>query len=327
MKYEVFLQAVKDDLEKRLGSDYQITLCAIPKNNGIIRDGVSICRMQEEIAPTIYLNDFFCRAEEGQPLTDVLDSIYHLYLSNPGLPYLDSRALSSYQEIKSRIVYKLINIQANLPLLKKLPYIPFHDMAMVCYLLMEQKEHGYMTALVHKEHLKTWRVREKELFTAAIQNTPTLLPPIIQPMNEMLKQLAQDAFGESFQGESLDELLETANERRMQQNPMFPDLYVLTNSAGVNGAACMAYPYVIKNFADRIGQDLIILPSSIHEVLLVADYGNYNYDELSALVKNINDSEVPAEDQLSNQIYCYSRENDAITIASHGPVLSGTRNP
>lgn len=326
MNYESFLQTVKEDLDKRLGTDYQITLRAIPKNNGIIRDGVSICRKRDEIAPTIYLNEFYIRMEEGQPLSDVLDSIYHLYLSNPGLPYLDSRALSSYQEIKDRVVYKLINIQANLPLLKKLPHIPFHDMAMVCYLLMEQKDHGYMTALVHKEHLKTWRIREKELFTAAIQNTPQLLPPMIQPMSEMLKRLAQDAFGESCEEEALDALLEAAEEHRMQQNPMFPDLYVLTNTAGVNGAACMAYPYVIKNFAERLEQDLIILPSSIHEVLLVADSGSYDYNELSCLVKDINDSEVPVEDQLSNQIYRYSRENDTITIASRGPVLNGTEN-
>lgn len=326
MNYESFLQTVKGDLEKRLGMDYQVALRAIPKNNGIIRDGVSICRKQEEIAPTIYLNDFFIRLEEGQPLPDVLDSIYHLYLSNPGLPYLDSSALSSYQEVKNRIVYKLINIQANLPLLKKLPYIPFHDMAMVCYLLMEQKEHGYMTALVHKEHLKTWRIREKELFTTAIQNTPLLLPPTLRPMSEMLKQLAQDVFGDSCQEESLEAMLEAAEEHRMQQNPMFPDLYVLTNSAGVNGAACMAYPHVIKNFADRLEQDLIILPSSIHEVLLVTDSGNYDYNELSCLVKDINDSEVPTEDQLSNQIYRYSREDDVITIVSHGPVLSGTES-
>ncbi len=326
MNYESFLLAVKEDLGTRLGSDYQITLRAIPKNNGVFRDGVSICRKGEEIAPTIYLNEFYSRLEEGQTLAEIQDSIYYLYLSNPSLPYLDSRALSSYQMVKDRIVYKLVNIQANLSLLKRLPHIPFHDMAMVCYLLIEQKDHGYMTALVHKEHLKTWHIREKELFTTAIHNTPRLLPSTIQPMSEMLKHLAQDTLGESCQDESLDALIEAAEERRMQQNPMFPDLYVLTNTAGVNGAACMAYPYTIKNFADRLEQDLLILPSSIHEVLLVTDSGNYDYNELSCLVRDINNSEVPAEDQLSNQIYRYNREDDTITIVSHGPVLSGTGN-
>ena len=86
----------------------------------------------------------------------------------------------------------------------------------------------------------------------------------------------------------------------------------------------MAYPDVIKNFADRLEQDLIILPSSIHEVLIVADSNTYNYEDMSRLVKDINDSEVPVEDRLSNQIYRYSREQNQITVVSHGPVLTGT---
>ena len=88
----------------------------------------------------------------------------------------------------------------------------------------------------------------------------------------------------------------------------------------------MLYPDEIKNFADRLGQDIIILPSSIHEVLLVADSGNYDFEDMSRLVKEINDTEVPPEDRLSNQIYRYSREDGRITIVSHGAALAETEN-
>lgn len=327
MDYELFLQLIKEDLEKRLGDDYLVTLRSIPKNNGVVRDGISVCRKDDQVAPTIYLNDFFQEMENGRPLSDIFDTVYQLYQENPGLPYLDSRVLASYQDIKDRIVYKLINTQANRTMLDYLPHIPFHDMSMVCYLLMEQREQGYVTALIHKEHVQTWKIQEKELFSAALENTPKLLPPVIQPMSDVLRQLAKEALGENYQEETLDALLEGADRQRMENHPIFPTLYVLSNPVGVNGAACMTYPQVIRDFARQLNQDILILPSSIHEVLLVADCENYNYEDMSLLVKDINETEVSVEDRLSNQIYRYHRDIDRIKMVSHAPALSQTANP
>lgn len=327
MDYELFLQAVCEGLKNRLGDDYLITLRSIPKNNGVIRDGISVCRRDDQVAPTIYLNDFYQEMKDGRPIEEIFDSVYQLYLDNPGLPYLDSRVFSSYQEIKSRIVYKLINTQANQAMLDYLPHIPFHDMSMVCYLLMEQRDEGYVTALIHKDHVQAWKIQEKEIFLTALENTPKLLPPTIQPMSDVLKQLAKEALGENYREETLDALLEEADKQRMERQPVFPTIYVLSNPVGVNGAACMTYPHVIEDFSRQLNQDILILPSSIHEVLLVADSGNYDYEDMSLLVKDINDTEVSVEDRLSNQIYCYHRDTRQIRMVSHAPALSRTANP
>ena len=132
MEYELFLQSVRKNLEIQLGPDYTITLRSIPKNNGIVWDGVSICRKNEEVSPTIYLNEFYKELKNGMSVSEICDSIYRLYISNPGLPYLDSRVLASYQEVKDHIVYKLINTQANSAFLKRLPHMEFQDMSLVC---------------------------------------------------------------------------------------------------------------------------------------------------------------------------------------------------
>ncbi len=323
MEYELFLQSVREDLGDRLGPDYTVTLRSIPKNNGIIWDGVSICRKEEEISPTIYLNEFYQEMKNGLSVSEICDSIYRLYLTNPGLPYLDSRVLSSYQEIKDHIVYKLVNTRANAAFLTHLPHWEFQDMSLICYLLMEQRVHGYVTALIHQDHLKSWGISQNELMRSALANTPRLLPPVIRPMSDVLKQLAREAMGDEYDETAVDSLLEAADEQRMERNPVFPTLYVLSNPAGVNGAACMLYPGEIRKFAAHLNQDLVILPSSIHEVLLVADSGNYDFDDMSRLVQNINETEVPPEDRLSNQIYRYSRKDDQIVIVSHGADLPG----
>ncbi len=109
MCYEFFLQIVKDDLEKRLGDGYQLALRSIPKNNGIVRDGISISKAGETVAPTIYLNDFYQELLDGEPLSKICDRICQIYQENPSLPYLDSQAFISYERIHDRIVYKLIN--------------------------------------------------------------------------------------------------------------------------------------------------------------------------------------------------------------------------
>ena len=91
MDYALFLQLVTKGLEQRLGEDYIVTLRSIPKNNGVTRDGISVCHKHDQVAPTIYLNDFYQEMKNGRPMEDIFDMIYQLYLENPGLPYLDSR--------------------------------------------------------------------------------------------------------------------------------------------------------------------------------------------------------------------------------------------
>ena len=61
--------------------------------------------------------------------------------------------------------------------------------------------------------------------------------------------------------------------------------------------------------------DLVILPSSIHEVLLIPYEPNISFQELTNMVSHINRAEVPIEDRLSDQVYLYSRNLDSVVIA------------
>ena len=112
-------------------------------------------------------------------------------------------------------------------------------------------------------------------------------------------------------------ILEDAAGNFAASDPSFTaPFYVLTNTSGVNGAVCMLYPNVLKHFSEGIEQDVVILPSSIHEVLLLADEEGISYDELSQMVAQINTSEVLPQDRLSNQVYRYSRKSDSIEVVS-----------
>lgn len=110
-----------------------------------------------------------------------------------------------------------------------------------------------------------------------------------------------------------------------------PALHVLTNRRGIYGASCMLYRDIIKDFADQEEADVIILPSSIHEVLLFPDHLMFDHAFLCRTVQEINREDVPEEDVLSDRIYIFSRETGTIIpsplFSCHRPEPAGTESP
>ena len=174
------------------------------------------------------------------------------------------------------------------------------DLSIVFYLYIQGNDNGIMTAAVSDYHTKTWGITADELYTQSLLNTPRLFPPVISSMACILENLDPE---------------------HLQYNPSLPEtpFYVLTNKNGINGAACVLYKDVIKNFAEGMDRDILILPSSIHEVLLLPDDDQLPYRDLADLVTFINQTEVPAEDRLSNQVYRYSRLKDQFSVVSFSP--------
>ena len=126
--------------------------------------------------------------------------------------------------------------------------------------------------------------------------------------------------------------LETAGSAAAAEIPADgPALHVLTNRRGIYGASCMLYRDIIKDFADQEEADVIILPSSIHEVLLFPDHLMFDHAFLCRTVQEINREDVPEEDVLSDRIYIFSRETGTIIpsplFSCHRPEPAGTESP
>ncbi len=109
-----------------------------------------------------------------------------------------------------------------------------------------------------------------------------------------IKELVEDVTGITVQGE--DDL------------PM----YVLTNKEKRFGATAMLYSERMKELAERFGCDPLILPSSVHEVLLLPDDHCQEYTFYRQMVSEVNRTQVEAEEVLSYNLYRYSRTNAEI---------------
>lgn len=163
-----------------------------------------------------------------------------------------------------------------------------------------------MNALIHNSHMKPWGVGKEELYRLARKNTRILLTPEIKTMKEIMCDILKGHLEEMEMGEMIDELLDLDS----QKSP----LYVLSNKKQINGAGCILYDGCLKDFADSQESDIVILPSSTHEVILVPDDGNLDYGELQKTVGQINESEVPKEYVLLDSIYKYDRGRNQIVM-------------
>ena len=268
------------------------------KNNGIILNGLTVMGENCNISPTIYLNEFYEAYENGiMTLGGVVDEVMDTYDRNKVNQSVDMNRFMKYELVKDKIIYKLVHAEKNSELLADVPHIRLYDLAIVFQCLVAEEAIGNATVLIHNAHLKLWRIDEKELYKDAIANTPYLLPYEITAMQEIIRQLLE-----------LDEDL-PIEEGRL---PM----YVLSNKTRIFGAACILYPNVLKDFANKLESDLYILPSSVHEVILLPASEVENANELEDMVCDINETQLKPEEVLSNSIYYYSRKEDKLCMVS-----------
>lgn len=314
MLYNEFIDSVVNQLQVQLGDSYKLALRPIEKNNGVIMIGLTIGKGKEdEVKPTIYLEPYYEQYLKEHSVEQIVSDIVNLYKGTEVPEHiLNAETLNEFDQIKDRIMFRVINTDANEVLLRDLPHVPYLDLSVVFFLALERSEEGQLTALIRNTHMQKWGVSLLDLQKAAYANTPREYPAQIKNMSDLLHEIVLKNMGEAYSPELIDELL-------------IPDdaapLYVLSNTNGLYGASCMIYRDVLKDFADRVQADLILLPSSVHEVLLTPNLPETSYEALSSMVTSINQQEVSLEEQLSNQVYLFSRKDGKLKIASNGPAI------
>lgn len=306
MVYTEFLTTIQRMLEERLGDGYTLRLLTIPKNNGILLDGLSILPPGTDLAPTVYLNSFYGLYLEGIPMERIVDEIQKLFEDNPPPDCILADQISDFSRIAPKVMMKLVQTRSNQKLLSDVPHIPFMDLSVIFYLSLGRNSYGQMTALIHREHMNLWNTDVATLFRLATVNTPAAFPALIQGMDAVLTELARNNPYSSYDESALEKLLEKSRS--------ISPLYVLSNTTGIYGACCLLYPGILKDFAESLDSDLVIVPSSIHEVLLTPIEEDMTYESLNSMVASINQSDVPAEDRLSDHVYLYHRRPESFSM-------------
>ncbi|MDO5539272.1 MAG: DUF5688 family protein [Eubacteriales bacterium] len=286
MKYEEFMVSVKAATEERLGEDVQVQLHRITKNNSVVLDGMSIRREGNGIAPTIYLNDFYRDYQDGADMSEILDAVEKIYEKSLENASFDGDFYMDFENVRKHLACRIINRERNSELLKKIPHRDFLDLAAVVYYYFENDQMGTGTILVHDSHLKNWQVDAQELLEIARENTRKLLPEEFVSMRQLLEKY------------------HVLSEEDTQENSM----YVLTNKGNWFGAVYMMYDCILEKIGEKLETDFWILPSSIHECIIVPVKISMTKQGLEEMVREINRSEVDEEEFLSDRVYLYQRD-------------------
>ena len=293
-----FTEAVKAELEEYYGDDYLISASEILKNNSTRLQGITVRKITECIAPTVYTNDYHKKYIRGISFEDICGEIHEVLAAGfDNVPENPEILEKDPEKLKKRIVYRLVSREMNEDLLKMVPYRKFVDLAVIYYVFVRVNDDAAGSILITNDYMEKVGLTEKELYRLAKANTPKLFPAEINPMGDVLKKLATNA------GSPLPDELTVLSEYPM---------YILSNSKCTNGAVCLLYPGICREIAELIPDGFFVLPSSIHELIIVPT--DRDSDELLKMVADVNLTQVPPEDILSNNIYRYYPEEAALKL-------------
>ena len=304
---DTFVAVVKEAVEASLGDGYVVSINEVLKNNGTRLTGMTIRTEESNVAPTIYLEGMFERYKAGDAAVPVIVSeIISVYESHKVTMPFDASMVTDFSACQSKICYKLVNADRNRELLADAPHIIVcDDLAVLFYILVSNDGEGTATITVRNNMADLWGVEEDELFKIALLNTQRLFRGSVMSMASVMMDLLSDRMDDEYSSEFFDMVV---------SEDMVP-MYVCSNSQKVNGAGVILYKDLLKQFAEKTGSDFYILPSSIHETLLVPVSDQMEVEALRSMVREVNATQVAPEEVLSDNVYIYRREDDKISLA------------
>lgn len=295
---------------REFGEDYQVRTQEVTKNNGVKMLGIMVTQKNRNISPTIYLEGFYEQYLQGKDLEHVMEEIIGALRKGMPASDIDLSFFSDFEEVKKKICYKLVNAQKNEDTLRNMPFIPYLDLAICFYYPIRDEGIGRGSILIQNSHMEMWKVSVKDLWKAAEKNTKMLNPAECFTMERMMLELV-----------GLLECDEPVGELPSERGiPM----YVLTNHERSFGAAVILYKGYLERIAECIGGNYYLLPSSIHEMILIPkmeDLEEEDEDEhLKWMVEEVNQTAVEAQDLLSDSIYYYDQEQKRLSVKMAIPV-------
>lgn len=284
MNYKMFTDKIVELLQEKMGADCTVTVTEVLKNNNVSLTGIVVMKESDNVSPTIYLEEPYRQYQDGAALQEIVDEIAALYEKHAHNVKLDMDFFRDFSLVKDRIYHKVINFEKNRKLLEDVPYFRWHDLAVIFYYAMEEASFGRATIMLHNTHLDMWGQPAEEVYRIARENMRQNMPELLVPMQKLLEDVAGIRAGE-------------------RDLP----LYVLTNKSRMFGASAMLYSDKIGELATQLDTDLLILPSSVHEVLLLPDDRVQEYGFYREMVREVNTTQVDPEEILSFNLYRYDR--------------------
>lgn len=296
MEFNEFIGEVAGAIKEYLPESYcdaHITLDEVVKNNDMRLTGLSIRAVGSNICPTIYLEQFYRDYQTGKDIEDILSQIAAIRVKHESKQSIEADFITDFENVKEKIIPRLIGARWNKHILCDRPYRMVDDLAVTYHIDMGDRDfNNHATIPVTNRIFKLWDIDVDTLHDQAVFNMIQHIPSSLMSMGQAIGEMT----GESFEDDTM---------------------FVLSNKAKMFGATALLDTAMMKSIVDRFG-GIYILPSSIHEVLIIKATADFAVTQLEDMVRGVNADVVAPEDRLSDHVYGYDIEKGLFSIGSRG---------
>lgn len=295
---------IKGALPESVSENVEVSLRNVKKNNNTELCGIEIENPEQHIAPILYLDVFYKAYQDGASLEEcmckIADDIVKIGFSNiTGYVRDIVDELLDFEKIKDRIIVNVINTERNCKMLEEVPHTEVEDLSFFYKIMLTSEEHESATITIKNELLALWNdVTLEKLHEVAFANSRRLLPVKVESMRNILMRMLNFDDAEN----------DIVNDLKLHED-MGCQMYVISNTMFWHGAAAIFYSDALSKIAEELGENLYVLPLSVHEVMVV----NEKSGTPEELVEMVN--EVAVEEQLSDHVYCFCAETHEFKIA------------
>lgn len=300
LSFTEFVDAVKESIKDYLPEKYQdaeVRVDPFQKLNTAYL-GLQVRREDQTVVPNINLNAMFEEYQrEGRSMGAMLTAIAgQVQLA----PEMQTGWLKDYDQVKEHLFIRVSDAKENEAFLAMSPHKEVDGLAISYHIAIEGLHGVEASTPVSYKMMEMYGVTAEQLHTDALESSQRLYPVKFRSMNEIMAEMMG---------------IEPDMAADMMPPMEGPQLMVLTNMQGMHGAGAMFYPDQLETIAQQMGTDFFVLPSSVHEVLILPDDGTTEPDSLQFMVREINQSTVAPEDRLSDFVYHYDAQDHVLERA------------
>lgn len=298
MKNEEIYEKIRESVQLALGNEHTTKLVVNEKLNGTVQTSLAVSMPGSAIIPNLHLEWALEAYTSGrsslEEITEQLLETYqhsqtHMKFLSSDFPYKD------WDFIKEKLAIRLVSKKRNPHLTQDFVHKEFLDMLAIVTLMVSIESDHFETMKVPYQLLKDWNVSEDEVLKIALENSPKLLPPVVSPLWNRLKECMQIT--------------------DLEDSDINIPLYIVTNEFAMNGASAILYDGLLEDLRGTLGCNLLILPSSIHECLILPAIHKFSPDnatEVQEMVQKINDTLVASDSVLTDSVYLYNENGFSI---------------
>lgn len=282
MTYEDFKTRLSDSLTQELGAEVALSFGDLSCPGVNAHEAWAVSIPGRKLTPVLYPGYFFESMRSGTSFEEIIENIKDSVRYTDEDSF-DPEEIKDYSQAKSHIVPRLIRTKGHEDWIHSHTYVPYMDLSVIFTYVIRAEGAEIVSFTVTDEQRDDWGVSVERLFYDSLETAPRLFPARI---------------------ESIEEVLSLSESSEAPHNSFF----VLTNSKKQYGAACMLYRGVLEDFARQMGESFYIIPSSVHEVLLLPESIGIPPEDMKEMLTDVNTSIVKPEEVLSDRVYHYDRD-------------------